>query len=122
LSKVQKFILLNIHYTLGDMERAESYAELIPCEAVVSRVRGLEIPPPSPRGVMQLMSSKKNLLMWLILNKTKFFYDRIELEVCIKWILGAMKDGWVGAEEFSEPVHWRLSSWTMIAGIAHLID
>ena len=28
----------------------------------------------------------------------------------------------VGTEEFSEPVHLRLSPRTMIAGIAHLID
>ena len=39
-----------------------------------------------------------------------------------KRIFGATEDGRIGTEEFSEPVHLRLSSWTMIAGIAHLID
>ena len=71
---------------------------------------------------MQLMSSKEDLLMWLTFNKTKLLFNDIEPEIRIKRIFGATKDGQVGAEEFSEPVHWRLSSWTMIAGIAHLID
>ena len=85
-------------------------------------MRWLEVPPPSPRGIMKLMSSKKNLLMWLTLNKTQLFFNDIEPEIRIKRILGATKDGRVGTEEFPEPVHLRLSSWTMIAGIAHLID
>ena len=104
------------------MEGAKSRAELLLCEAVVSRVRCLKVPPPSPRGVMKLMSSKKNLLMWLTLNKTKLLFNDIEPEICIKRILGATKDGRVGAEEIPEPVHLRLGPWTMIAGIVHLID
>ena len=71
---------------------------------------------------MKLMSSKKNLLMWLTLNKTQLLFNDIEPEIRIKWILGATKDGRVGAEEIPKPVHLRLSSWTMIADIAHLID
>ena len=71
---------------------------------------------------MKLMSSKKNLLMCLTFNKTKFFFNNIEPEICIKRILGDTKDGQVGAEEIPKPVHLRFSSWTIIAGIAHLID
>jgi hypothetical protein len=71
---------------------------------------------------MQLMSSKEDLLMWLTFNKTKLLFNDIEPEFRIQRILGTTKDGWVGTEEFSEPVHLRLSSWTMVAGIAHLID
>ena len=54
--------------------------------------------------------------------KTKLFFNDIETEIRIKRILGATKDGRIGAEEFPEPVHLRLSPWTMIAGITHLID
>jgi len=104
------------------MEGAKNCAKLLPCEAVVGRVRGLEVPPPSPGSVMKLVSGKENLLMWLTLNKTKLFFNDIEPEIHIKRILGATKDGRVGTEEFPEPVHLRLSSRTMIAGIAHLID
>ena len=104
------------------MEGAKSCAELFPCEAVVGRMGCLEVPPPHPRGIMQLMSSKENLLMWLTFNETKLLFNDIEPEIRIKRILRATKDGRVGAEEFSEPVHLRLSSWTIIAGIAHLID
>ena len=104
------------------MEGAKSCPKFLPCETVVSRVRGFEVPPPSPRGVMQLMSSKKNLLMWLTFNKTKLLFNDIKPEIRIKRIFGAMKDGWVSAEEFSKPVHWRLSSGTMIASINDLID
>ena len=71
---------------------------------------------------MKLVSGKENLLMWLTLNKTKLFFNHIEPEIRIKMILGAMKDGRIGTEEFPEPVHLRLSSWTMIVGITHLID
>ena len=71
---------------------------------------------------MQLMSGKKNLLMGLTLNKTKLLFNHIEPEIRIKRIFGATEDGWVGAEEIPKPVHLRLSSWTIIAGIAHLID
>ena len=53
---------------------------------------------------------------------TKIFFNHIKLEIYIKRILGATKDGRVGAKEFPEPIHLRLSSQTMIAGIAHLID
>ena len=122
LSKIQKFLLLNVHDTLRNMEGAKSCVELLSCEAVVGRVRCLKVPPPSPRGIMKLMSSEKNLLMWLTLNKIKLFFNHIEPEIRIKRILGAMKDGRIGTEEFPEPVHLRLSSWAMIAGIAHLID
>ena len=122
LSKIQKFLLLNVHYTLGNMEGAKSCAELFPCEAVVSRVRCFEVPPPSPKGVMKLVSGKKNLLMWLTLNKIKLFFNYIQPEIRVKSFLGATKDGRVGTEEFSEPVHLRLSPRTIIAGIAHLID
>ena len=55
-------------------------------------------------------------------HKTKFFFNDIELEIRIKRILRATKDGRVGAEEIPKPVHLRLSSWAMIANIAHLID
>ena len=53
---------------------------------------------------------------------TKIFFNHIKLEIYIKRILGATKDGRIGTEEFSEPVHLRLSPKTMIAGITHLID
>ena len=92
-------------YTLGNMEGAKICAELLPCEVVVSRVRGLEIPPPSLRGIMKLMSSKKNLLMWLTLNKAMLLFNDIKPEIRIKRILGATKDGRVGAEEFPKPIH-----------------
>ena len=82
------------------MEGAKSYAELLPCEAVVGRVRCLEVPPPSPRGIMQLMSSKEYLLMWLTFNKTQLFFNNIEPEIRIKRIFGATKNGRVGTEEF----------------------
>ena len=71
---------------------------------------------------MKLMSSKKNLLMWLTFNKTKFFFNNIEPKICIKRILGDTKDGQVGAEEIPKPVHLRFGPWTLIASIAHLID
>ena len=54
--------------------------------------------------------------------KTKLFFNDMELDIRIKRILGATKDGRIGTEEFSEPVHLRLSPRAMIAGIAHLID
>ena len=71
---------------------------------------------------MKLMSSKKNLLMCLTFNKTKFFFNNIEPKICIKRILGDTKDGQVGAEEIPKPVHLRFGPWTLIASIAHLID
>ena len=71
---------------------------------------------------MKLMSSKENLLIWLTFNKSELLFNDIEPEIRIKRILGATKDVRVGAEEFPEPVHLRLSSWTIIAGIAQLID
>ena len=74
-------------------EGAKSCTELLPCEAVIGRVRCLEVPPPSPRGIMKLMSSEKNLLMWLTLNKIKLFFNQIEPEIRIKRIIGATKDG-----------------------------
>src|SRR6185312_13459298 len=115
LSEIQKFLLLDIHDTLGNMEGAKSCAELLPCEAVVGRVRCLEVPPPSPRGIMKLMSSKKNLLMGLTLNKTKLLFNHVEPEIHIQRIFGTTEDGRIGTEEFSEPIHLRLSSWTIIA-------
>ena len=60
--------------------------------------------------------------MWLTLNKTQLLFNHIKLEIRIKRIFGATKDRRVGTEEFSEPVHWGLSSWTMVADITHLID
>ena len=71
---------------------------------------------------MKLMSSKKNLLMGLTLNKTKLLFNHIEPEIHIQRIFGATENGRIGTEEFSEPVHWGLSSWTMVADITHLID
>ena len=104
------------------MEGAKSCAELLLCEAVVGSVRCLEVPPPSPRGVIKLMSSKKDLLMWLTFNKTKFLFNDIEPEIRIKRILRATKDGRIGTEEIPKPVHLRLSSWAIVAGIAQLMD
>ena len=60
--------------------------------------------------------------MGFTLNKTKLLFNHIEPEIRIKRIFGATEDGWVGAEEIPKPVHLRLSSWTIIAAIAHLID
>src|SRR6185437_8311147 len=99
LCEIKKFLLLDVNDTLGNMEGAKSCTELLPCEAVVSRVRCLEIPPPSPRGIMKLVSSKKNLLMGLTLNKTKLLFNHIEPKICIQRIFGATEEGRVGAEE-----------------------
>ena len=104
------------------MEGAKSYAELLPCEAVISRVRCLEIPPPSPRGIMKLMSSKKNLLMWITLNKTQLFFNDIEPEIRIKRILGDTENGWIGAEEFPKLVNLRFIPRTLIADVAKLVE
>ena len=71
---------------------------------------------------MKLMSSKKNLLMGLTLNKIQLLFNHIEPEIRIQRIFGATEDGRVGAEEIPKPVHLRISSWTMVADIAHLID
>ena len=60
--------------------------------------------------------------MWLTLNKTQLLFNNIKPEIRIQRIFGTTEDGWVGAEEIPKPVHLRLSSWTIIAGIAHLID
>ena len=48
LSKIQKFLLLDVHDTLGNMEGAKSYAKLFPCQTVICRVRSLKVLPPSP--------------------------------------------------------------------------
>ena len=53
---------------------------------------------------------------------TKIFFNHIKLEISIKRIFGATDDGRVGAEEIPKSVHLSLSSWAIIAGIAHLID
>ena len=60
--------------------------------------------------------------MGLTLNKIKLLFNHVEPEIGIQRIFGATEDRWVGAEEIPKPVHWGLSSWTMVADIAHLID
>ena len=96
LSEIQKFLLLDVHDTLGNMEGAKSRPEFLPCEVVVGRVRGLEVPPPSPGSIMKLVSGKENLLMWLTLNKSELLFNHIEPEIRIKRIFGATKDARVG--------------------------
>ena len=83
------------------MEGAKSRPELLPCETVVCGVRGIEVPPPSPRGVMKLMSSNKDLLMWLTFNKTKFLFNNIEPEIRIQRIC---------VEDIPKPIHLRLGT------------
>jgi hypothetical protein len=56
------------------------------------------------------------------LNKAKFLLNCIKPKIRIKRILGAMEDGWVGAEEFPILVNLRLFPRSLITGIAHVAD
>jgi len=104
------------------MEGAKRHPELLPCEAVICRPRGLEILPPSHRGVMKLMSGKKNLLILITMNKIKFFFNDIKPKVRIKRILGDTENGWIGAEEFPKLVNLRFIPRTLIADVAKLVE
>jgi len=89
---------------------------------VVGRVRGLEILPLSPGGVMKLMSSKKNLLILITMNKIKFFFNDTKPKVRIKRILGDTENGWIGAEELPKLVNLRFIPRTLIADVAKLVE
>jgi hypothetical protein len=58
LSEIEEFLFLDVHDTLGDVEGVKCCPKLLPCEAVIRRLRGLPIPPPSPRGIMKLVSGE----------------------------------------------------------------
>jgi hypothetical protein len=58
LGEIEEFLLLDVDDTLGNMERAESRPEFFPCETVIGGLRSLPIPPPSPRGIMELVSGE----------------------------------------------------------------
>jgi hypothetical protein len=58
LSEIEEFLLLDIHDTLGNMERAKRRPEFLPHETVICGLRGLPIPPPSPRGIMKLVGGE----------------------------------------------------------------
>jgi hypothetical protein len=58
LSEIEEFLFLDEHDTLGDVEGAKCRPKLLPREAVICGLRGLPIPPPSPRGIMKLVSGE----------------------------------------------------------------
>jgi len=122
LSKIQKFLLLDVHDALGNMEGAKSRPKLLPCEAAISGARSLETPPPSSGGIMKLMSGEENLLISITLNKPELLFNSIKPKVRIKRILGTKEDGRISAKEFPKPVDLRFIPRTLVAMVAHLID
>jgi hypothetical protein len=58
LSEIEEFLFIDVHDTLGNMERVKSRSEFLPHEMVICGLRGLPIPPPSPWGIMKLVSGE----------------------------------------------------------------
>jgi hypothetical protein len=58
LSEIEEFFLIDVHDTLGDVEGAKCRPEFLPRETVICGLRGLPILPPSPLGIMKLVSGE----------------------------------------------------------------
>ena len=71
---------------------------------------------------MKLMSSKENLLILITFNNLELIFNSIVPKVRIKRILGATKDRWIGAKEFSKLNDLRLFPRTLVAVVAHVAN
>jgi hypothetical protein len=58
--------------------------------------------------------------MFLTLNEVELLLNDMKPKICIERILGAMEDGWVGAEEFPKLVNLRLFPRSLIAALPML--
>ena len=94
-----KLLSLDVHHTLGDVERTEGHPKLRPSEAVSG---GLQIEvtlPPRTGGILELMRGVENLLVLLAPNESELLLDGAEPVIGIEWILCPREDGSLRAQK-----------------------